>query len=776
MSTLIVVSCGHNTTGERLLPDPESLSGYNAGGAIDDELSSEMRDCNLIFVLGKDNCSSCSLESTETLFSDMSIVENDPDFSFKFFVFFIADGAREKELRHLMGTMSYRHTVWLVPEDSAIACEVDAEDSAFILVDKEFNIIKCGRQLRNLNCLKRTIRSWTSLSRTRKVVLREFKADKDKRESAKYLLKWADLHYSYSGNVQAYYDAVDSVSARAKDKVSFVSSMADAYDEYKSSISIVNDANSISPGWLIKQINDAFSLWKDGKWARHLDFDEFCEYLLPYKCMELQPLTDWRSENRDIFRGRIDILEKECKEYNNNARVAALEVNRVMTGNYLKYTKQLDSYPIFRTSTLLSLPYGTCQEACAAAVQILRSKGIPVAVDFTPQWANRKYGHQWLSVLNHRHKSEAFSPFEIEAENDEHINRPMSKVYRMTYAPDKELLKRQKRGYRLPESLGNIFIRDVSDEYVKTENVVVQAFKSGKVGNNIYAATFNNQTWVPVACGHKKFGRRLSFKGLGRGVLYLPVQVLPDGAVEPVGEPFFLSAAGLVETIHSTLDKNVNAFLYRKYPVYEYVYRNESKLRGGVIQRSSSRDFLDAEDVVALPKDSLALAGVVAVDDTTSARYWRFASSDEGRCDMAELIFYDRDGRRLSPNLVKCGREVNPQNKVNLATAINDDDPLTFFSARGEDDIWVGFDFGIPVSIGAVNYFRRSDGNNLYPGYEYSLYFWHDGWHMIDRIEADKELCFNADVPENTLLWLVCNTTGTESRPFVLDNGEITWY
>lgn len=76
---------------------------------------------------------------------------------------------------------------------------------------------------------------------------------------------------------------------------------------------------------------------------------------------------------------------------------------------------------------------------------------------------------------------------------------------------------------------------------------------------------------------------------------------------------------------------------------------------------------------------------------------------------------------------------MHPQNKVNLATAINDDDPLTLFSARGVDDIWVGFDFGRPVDVANVVYFRRSDGNNLYPGYEYVLSYWNGNcWQEID--------------------------------------------
>ena len=611
----------------------------------------------------------------------------------------------------------------------------------------------------------------------RRAVMRHYRDDLQKRKAAAFLFQWMKYHYSYGSGINRYYDAVDSLLQGPLDKERYKNGMRQVFARHKGDLRLFNDYESITPEWLVSSIDRAFDTWKNGKWACHLDFEEFCEYLLPYKCMELQPLDSWREDNAGLFRGDMDRMERECREFNNNPRVAALEVNRALTGGYLKYTKQLDSYPIFRPATLMRIPYGTCQESCTAALQIMRSKGLPVALDFTPQWANRKYGHLWLSVLNLRHKSEPFSPFEIEGGKDEHANRPMSKVYRVTYAADPELLSRREKGEYLPSLLKNIFVKDVSKEYVRTSDVRLPAFPRKKIGRNIYAATFNNQEWIPVACGWKRMGQ-LRFNNLGQNVLYLPVQVLKDGTMEAIGHPFFLGPDGNVTIMHTENPQWREADLFRKYPVYEYVYRNQAKIRGGVIEYAATPSFAGARTAVELPADSLTLAGSVEVADTSAARYWRFRSSDAGRCDMAELIFYDKKGQRLSPKLILCGREVHPQNKVNLATAINDDDPLTFFSARGEDDIWVGFDFGGPASLGTVDYFRRSDGNNLYPGYQYTLFCWNGNqWQELDSREADKSLCFHASVPEETLLWLVCNTTGTESRPFVIDkNGQIQWY
>lgn len=598
--------------------------------------------------------------------------------------------------------------------------------------------------------------------------------DPQKLAAAEYLIANMPWHKSYSGT-DAYYHDLENLISLGMERDCFKSVMDSLYRIHEQEIGTVCDIRTIKAEYLIDEIDRSYLEWKYGRWGRHLDFSGYCEYLLPYKCQDLQPMDDWRSRSIGYARGEIDRMERECREYNMNASAAAFEVNSAMQGGYLKYTKQLELYPIFRPDILLNLPYGTCAEACAAAVQVQRSKGIPVALDYTPQWANRKYGHTWLSVCGNKGRNEPFSPFGIEP--DVLQNRPLSKVYRMTYAVNPEMRRRLSDGLPVPSGLGGIFFKDVTREYVITSDVDIPLWP-GKRYDNLYLATFNNQEWVPVCPGEMKSGHKARFVNIGRGVLYLPVQCLGPDRCEAAGNPFYLDYSGQMIPIRISSENHTSVNLFRKYPVYEFVYRNSSKIRGGVLEFAGSASFENSAVIAEFPYDSLALAGYQELDGTTSCRFIKFRSSDDGRCDMAELIFYDIHGGRLEPSLVCCGREVHPENKVNLATAINDNDPLTFFSARGEDDIWVGFDFGKEVILGAVDYFRRSDGNNLYPGYEYVLYWWNgQTWMELKRAVADKTLCFSADdVPVDCLLLLRCLTTGTESRPFIYNQGEIVWY
>ena len=97
--------------------------------------------------------------------------------------------------------------------------------------------------------------------------------------------------------VNRYYNEIDSTLALMAE--SGREAIADTINSIAhrlgvSSAAKVQDIRIIKSDFLIRNIDDAFYRWKHGKWARHLTFDQFCEYLLPYKVEELQPLDNWR--------------------------------------------------------------------------------------------------------------------------------------------------------------------------------------------------------------------------------------------------------------------------------------------------------------------------------------------------------------------------------------------------------------------------------------------------------------------------------------------------
>ena len=60
----------------------------------------------------------------------------------------------------------------------------------------------------------------------------------------------------------------------------------------------VYDAQVITADYLMENIELAFEAWRRYEWGKYYSFDDFCEYLLPYRIGD-EPLEKWRGEYRD---------------------------------------------------------------------------------------------------------------------------------------------------------------------------------------------------------------------------------------------------------------------------------------------------------------------------------------------------------------------------------------------------------------------------------------------------------------------------------------------
>lgn len=597
-------------------------------------------------------------------------------------------------------------------------------------------------------------------------------ADSLKLKAAEYLIRYMPYHRSYNDQIEELYNCVDSLLPLYRDVDSLMVVLANLYVQYEPRIVKQRDIEIMSADYLIDNIDQAFSLWYEKPWAQHLDFDEFCTYLLPYKCIDLQPLSNWRDTLAGSYMGKLGKHSNE--EWKANPRIAATEVNSALHKIKRSYSSKPNPFPIFRATTLTNLPRGTCEETSIAVAQIMLSKGIPVSIDFTPQWAERPLSHFWMTVLNHRHQNEVFSAYQSNPGEPHFINRPLAKVFRISYKPNSKVLDILNREKKMPNSLQNIFAQDVTETYTRTDNIVVPVYGNVTPSETVYLSVFDNVNWIPVYWGN--YSRHLAyFENMGRDVLYLPIDFKNHNSYDPIGDPILLKPDGEILSISPDTIHCRTVRVTRKYPIYEYVYTQAIKLYGGKIEAADNSKFKNAQNIVFFPQDSIVIAGTNTIECSKPYRYWRFCSSHDGRCDMAELMFFNGE-ERLSGKLITCGREVNPKAKVQIAPAIHDDNALTFFCAQGKD-YWVGFDFGKPVNVTKIIWFRRGDGNDIYPSYDYTLYFW-DGrdWKAIEKQQATNHTWLDfQNVPNDALLLLKCDTKGTQCRPFLYDNGNITW-
>ena len=328
----------------------------------------------------------------------------------------------------------------------------------------------------------------------------------------------------------------------------------------------VTDAQVIRSDYLIENIDKTYDQWKNTPWSTHLVFDEYLEWLLPYKMAQLQELDHWR----DTLYARYGV---PCLEQRSLFKNDAEYLNVVEVADGLRdYTNKLIKRGISLLHDFIhGRPVsGTASDYSLMLALTLRSLGIPVVLDETPVGPRGNASTQWVVILSDRGDQlatewdfktkigEGFFPYE---------RGP--KVYRNTYSINREREEYlRKAKYKYPFEVNR---RDVTRQYFLTSNLslpVDNAVKKHLKDKYVYIASAvrkDGNPWQIVDFGKIK-GGKACFNDMGREVLYTIMGYDGTGLIE-ITDPFILHKDGSVEylsadTISSaSLDKWKNCAL-----------------------------------------------------------------------------------------------------------------------------------------------------------------------------------------------------------------------
>ncbi|WP_348051029.1 hypothetical protein [Mucilaginibacter sp.] len=334
----------------------------------------------------------------------------------------------------------------------------------------------------------------------------------------------------------------------------------------------VKDITTIHSEILIDDIDYAFKAWQL-PWCRKRSFDQFCEFILPYKIFNEQP-TLWRKE---VFTQFSDLIIKMRNEP--DLKKACLLLNRdlkkrfYLEGSHFKYGLDLS----FKELDLLKM--GKCSDANHYAAYVMRGMGVPVANDFTPNWANKNKGHDWLVLLNGL-RNQSFVGCESDPGLDKiyfaghrYMERRCSKIFRHLYAPVPSNPIFDSDEDETPAFVSERDHQDVTDQYipVSTINIPVLNPKSTVA----YLCVFNNNKWNALAASKVANGTA-RFSGVGRDIAY-NVMEYQDETLQPISEVFILNKNGAVHFLNVKPGKHQTVILFRKYPEDD---SNKIKIKG----------------------------------------------------------------------------------------------------------------------------------------------------------------------------------------------------
>lgn len=606
-------------------------------------------------------------------------------------------------------------------------------------------------------------------------VLEHYKNDPEKLAAAKFLIENMPGHYSYLGDdINRYYDIAYKI----------ITSELTPYEQRDSLLNIsqkqfigldyrtIPDVKVITSDFLIKNIDDAFARWKTCPWASHLTFDDFCEWILPYKAVELQKLDSWRDTLSTYFGDAISNMVVDDDQYGTAFYTLDAVRNNIINKVQPFGMYNASGYPLLSADLLHKQTFGRCEDYVNLAVLTYRSVGLPAVIDETPYWGRYRAGHTWYTMLSDRGE-------ELHAEWDVGSvpgwsffpDKRIPKVYRRKYAINRErVVYKNESEYKYPFDLCQ---HDITDKYFRTSDLEIELFKGVTlVEDYAYIATFNgkNIDWAIVDYGNIEKGVA-KFDKMGRNVLYI-VLVYDGNQLIPASKPFVVTKIGDIRYIALDWQIKEDITLKRKYYESNNVVKMRNRMLNGKIQCADNPQFNNATTVYEIT--STDIPDIITLNNTGKNRYWRYLSSDGTYGSIAELSFFSNDTTELKGNYIYSSNTTPAD-----ASKAFDGDRLTNFETSVENGNWVGMDFQTPVSVSHFRIVPRSDENDILPGDEYELKYWdgEGGWVSAGiTVATDNSLEFK-DIPKGALMWLSNYSRGWDERPFViLENGNIEWW
>lgn len=601
-------------------------------------------------------------------------------------------------------------------------------------------------------------------------VIKTFSTDKKdslKLKAAIYLINHSPGHHSLDGQgIHQHQDNLKELLIRnspAEDLIAEIKVFRHTNSMLKEDIQV------ITSDVLVNTINHAFEVWQNKPWCQHLNFDEFCEYILPYKYAEYQILDHWRDTLSLKFNKSIKEVFENDETQSSPYHIGKL-INREINDNISINLDEgsMKFPPFFRSDLIYRLPFGSCNDYTALILATMRSHGVPATIDFVPQWGHKDGGnHKWISILSkngkhlpiphlHQDPGDVFFPMHI-----------LPKIYRQTYAEVPERAEYIRKSSYIFDYRTQ-FHKDVTSEYTTTSDLVIPINTKHITKDYVFIACSSHRIWNVVDFGKIKY-RKAYFSQMGRNVVYLVLGYNGKKLI-PISKPFLLDKDGNIHYFTPDDSALRKITLRRKYPKREHVAHMESRIIGGELQATNDPKLKKWITFYEIKDDKYP--DKIQLGTSVAYRYWRFFRKRYAYMNIAELQFYDDSDQLVTGKVIGTPGLVNEEPEH----AFDGDWFTHYHSPDASGGSWVGLDLQTPKSIKYARCIARSDDNEIRYGDTYELVYWLNGeWESLGVQTAKERFLVFDDVPGNALLLLKNISRGKDERIFIYENEKVKW-
>ncbi len=372
-------------------------------------------------------------------------------------------------------------------------------------------------------------------------------ADCLKYRAACFLIENMPGYYYYEGEtLEKYTDYFKLLGEDKKTPDQILDSLHGVYGPFNTAtLTLKFDIKEIDSTFLCENIDLAFKVWTEKPWGKNVTFDDFCEYILPYRTGN-EKLTNWRKNYLEEYGTLVEGITTE------DPVEAAIILRRNIIKKMRPERFTMTSPPGYPSLDAFTAKYltGSCDNINQFVLFLLRAVGIPCTTDYMPMRGNDNVGHSWVSLKNKKNEYFAIDYFgDITYVSGTEHNRSSTKpkVYRRTFSRNAvqfNILEKKSGSIPGEFSQYNYRFHDVTNlysNYLMDLSIPKKLIYRDRPKNTtiFYLCTPSRMNWIPVDWTDIYRKGTVTFKNIEAGCTFR-VATYKNGKLIFITDPFIV--------------------------------------------------------------------------------------------------------------------------------------------------------------------------------------------------------------------------------------------
>ena len=564
-------------------------------------------------------------------------------------------------------------------------------------------------------------------------VLNHYAEDSLKYKAACFLIENMPYHYYYTGEEVDYEKQFFKMlhETTLSPEVIADSLNRGKMNEQFGKTELKYDIQEMDSAYLVRNIDWAFKVWHEQPWGKKVSFENFCEYMLPYRVGDECPV-EWRERLYDKYNSLLDSIR----------------------------LKPESVYPWIVVD---------------AFTYIYRALGIPSGCDEMLMRGDNNVPHYWNFVPDDHCDAFFCSLLYPGPLIQSHTyDAPRGKVYRRMFSVNRDMMEMMNQPLeKIHPTFRYPLMQDVTDIYSDCEQTIhipeSRFLIRPEQDEVIYLCLPSHMEWVPVAVSKCKDGQ-VSFENVDGNAVFC-LSVYRDKKLLPISVPFWVHKELKYFRYFGNGEEMEQVTILHKFNLFIEPFID--RMVGGVFEGSNDAGFRKKDTLYLIEEKPVRLYNVAYVDKSKGYRYLRYYGPAGSYCNISEVGFYGEMGDTIPLKGEVIGTPGSfDGDKGHWYMSAFDGDPYTSFDYKQPDGGWAGIDFGKPVSVGKIVFTPRNRVNFIRKGDKYELFYaGKGGWISAGTMVANSDsLVYN--VPKGALLYLKNHSGGVDERIFECVDGE----